>query len=110
MKPREDRRATPRFVAKKGNHIIYGTTPAAIQDLSLEGVYVHDPDPLPVGSELAFTMMAGDTEITLDGVVRRVVEQEGMGIQFMNVSAISKRRLRIHIASLAPAPSQLEKA
>jgi hypothetical protein len=110
MKTQDDRRATPRFIAKEGNTIIYGATPAAIRDLSLEGVYVLDPDPLPVGSELAFTLMAGDTEITLDGVVRRVDEQEGMGIQFLNVSTISKRRLRIHIASLAPAPSQVVKA
>ena len=110
MQPTDDRRATPRFLAKEGNHISYGAAPAAIRDLSLEGVYVLDPDPLPVGSELAFTLMAGETEITLDGIVRHVVEQEGLGIQFVNVSAISKRRLRIHIATLVPAPSQMVKA
>ena len=110
MQPTDDRRATPRFLAKEGNHILYGAAPAAIRDLSLEGVYVLDPDPLPVGSELAFTLMAGETEITLDGIVRHVVDQEGMGIQFVDVSAVSKRRLRIHIASLVPAPSQMVKA
>ena len=106
MKQSDDRRATPRFLAKQGNHIIYGAAPAAIRDLSLEGVYVIDPDPLPAGSELAFTLMAGETEITLDGIVRHVVDGEGMGIQFVNVSAVSKRRLRIHIASLVLAPSE----
>jgi hypothetical protein len=110
MKQSEDRRATPRFLAKDGNHVVYGSRPVGIRDLSLEGVYVFDPDPLPVGSELALTLMAGDTEITLDGVVRHVVDQDGMGIQFVNVSAVSKRRLRIHIASLVPAPSQMVKA
>jgi hypothetical protein len=110
MKSNEDRRATPRFIAKDGDYIFYGANPAAVRDLSLEGVYVLDPDPLPVGSELAFTLLAGDTEITLDGVVCRVDEEEGMGIQFVNVSALSKRRLRIHIASLVPAPSDMVKA
>jgi hypothetical protein len=30
----------------------------------------------------------------------------GMGIQFTNLSAVSKRRLIIHMASLVSAPSQ----
>jgi len=33
-----------------------------------------------------------------------------MGIQFVNVSAVSKRRLIIHIASLVSAPSHLVEA
>ena len=102
-----DRRATPRFQAKQGSQAIYGATAVAVRDLSLDGVFVIDPDPLPVGSELAFTLHAAGQDITLDGIVRHVVEQEGMGIQFVNVSAVSKRRLRIYIASLVPAPSQL---
>ena len=55
---------------------------------------------------LAFTLQAGDQNISLEGVVRHSVDQEGMGIQFTKVSAESKRRLRIHIGSLAPATSQ----
>ena len=107
MTPPADRRATPRFQAKQGNQIVYGANPTAIRDLSLEGVFVIDQDPLPVGSELAFTLLAGEVEITLEGIVRHVVEQEGMGIQFTNVTAVSKRRLRIYIAGLVPAPIQL---
>jgi hypothetical protein len=74
--------------------------------LSVEGVFVLDPDPLPVGSELVFTLRAGDQDILLDGVVRHCVDQEGMGIEFINVSAVSMRRLRIHIATLVAAPGQ----
>jgi len=102
-----DRRATPRFQPKQGNHVIYGVTSAVIRDLSLEGVFVLDPDPLPVGSELEFTLQAEGQEILLGGVVCRTLDQEGMGIHFTNVSAVSKRRLRIYIASLVPTPSQL---
>jgi hypothetical protein len=105
--PQKDRRATPRFLAKPENQIIYGDRSAPIRDLSLEGVFVLDPDPLPVGSEVAFTLRAGHQDITLDGIVRHSVVDEGMGIQFVNVSAVSKRRLIIHIATLVSAPSHL---
>ena len=106
MTPPNDRRATPRFQAKQGSQIIYGASVAIVRDLSLEGVFVSDADPLPVGSELAFTLHAGGQDITLDGIVRHVEDRQGMGIQFVNVSAVSKRRLRIYIASLVPAPSE----
>jgi hypothetical protein len=107
--PSKDRRATPRFLPKPGNQITYGATSAVIRDLSLEGVFVFDPDPLPVGSEIILTLQAGDQDISLEGVVRHSVDHEGMGIQFTKVSPVSKRRLRIHIASLVSAPIQMVK-
>lgn len=108
--PLKDRRATPRFLAKPENQIYYGERSAPIRDLSLEGVFVLDPDPLPSGSELTFTLRAGLQDISLDGVVRHSVVDVGMGIQFVNLSAVSKRRLIIHIASLVSAPSQIVEA
>jgi len=110
MKPEKDRRATPRFLPKPGDSVLYGVTPVAIRDLSIDGVFVFDSDPLPVGSELVFTLRAGEQEISLEGIVRRSEDQQGVGIQFTNVSSVSKRRLRIHIASLVPAPSHAVKA
>jgi hypothetical protein len=108
MSPK-DRRAITRFQPKPGNHITYAVTSAVIRDLSLEGVFVFDSDPLPVGSEIIFTLRAGDQDIALEGVVRHSVDHDGMGIQFTNVSPVSKRRLRIYIASLVSAPSHLVK-
>jgi hypothetical protein len=102
--PPKDRRATPRFQEKPENYITYGERSAPIRDLSLDGVFVADPDPLPAGSELAFTLRAGQTDIVLEGVVRHSQVDVGMGIQFVNLSAVSKRRLIIHIASLVSAP------
>jgi hypothetical protein len=106
----KDRRATQRFQSKPESRVIYGAAYTTLRDLSLEGVFVVDPDPLPVGSEIIFTLRAGDQDISLEGVVLYSVDCEGMGIQFTKVSAESKRRLRIHIASLVPAPSQVVKA
>jgi hypothetical protein len=109
MTASNDRRATQRFQAKPGNRIIYGATSADIRNLSVDGVFVFDPDPLPVGSEIIFALQAGDQEISLEGIVRHSVVQQGMGIEFTNVSSVSKRRLRIHIAGLVPAPDQTVK-
>ena len=105
----KDRRATPRFQPKPGIHVTYGVTTGVIRDLSLEGVFIFDSDPLPVGSEIIFTLRVGDQDISLEGVVRHSVDREGMGIQFTKVSPVSKRRLRIQVASLVSAPSQLVK-
>ncbi len=105
--PPKDRRATPRFQAKPENRITYGERSAPIRDLSLEGVFVLDPDPLPAGSEITFTLQAGHQDISLEGIVRHSVVDIGMGIQFTNLSAVSKRRLIIHIASLISAPGQI---
>jgi hypothetical protein len=105
----KDRRATPRFLPKPENQIRYGDRTAPIRDLSLEGVFVLDPDPLPAGSELTFSLQAGAQHISLEGIVRHSVVDVGMGIQFTNLSSVSKRRLMIHIATLVSAPSQMEK-
>jgi hypothetical protein len=106
--PTKDRRATPRFQPKPEDHVTYGERSLIIRDLSLEGVYVFDADPLPAGSEIFFTLQAGHQDISLQGIVRHSEEQRGMGIQFANVSPESKRRLRIHIATLVSAPSHIE--
>ena len=105
---KKDRRLIQRFLAKPGDCILYDERSAHVRDLSLEGVFVMDPDPLPVGSEIVFKLRAGQQEIELEGIVRHSVDQEGMGITFTKIPAVSKRRLIIHIASLAPAPYQME--
>ena len=104
----KDRRAVQRFQAKPGDCIFYDERSAPVRDVSMEGIFVLDPDPLPVGSEIAFTFRAGHSEIALDGIVRHSVDQQGMGIHFTKIPPLSKRRLIIHIATLAPAPFALE--
>jgi len=107
--PTKDRRATSRFQPAPGDLVFYGERSAPIRDLSLEGVFVCDLDPLTVGSEVMFTLRAGGQEISLQGIVRHSLDQEGMGIQFTALTAVSKRRLRIHIASLITAASHVVK-
>ena len=104
----KDRRAIQRFKAKQDDCILYDEKVAPVRDVSLSGIFVMDLDPLPVGSEIVFTFRAGHSDISLEGIVRHSVDQHGMGIQFTRVPPISKRRLIIHIATLAPAPFELE--
>ena len=99
-----DRRSTPRYKPKPETHITYAVTSAFLRDLSLGGVFVLDADPLPIGSEIIFTLRTGGQNISLEGTVRQAVDGEGMGIQFTKVSAKSKIRLRSHIAGLASIP------
>ena len=105
--PNKDRRATQRFLAKPEDRFIYDERSALVRDVSLEGIFVFDADPLPAGSEIVFIYRAGHQDISLEGIVRHSVDQEGMGIHFTKISAVSKRRLIIHIATLVPAPSQM---
>jgi hypothetical protein len=106
--PKKDNRAIQRFQAKPGDCIIYDERTSPVRDVSMEGVYAYDQDPLPAGSEIVFILRAGHSDIELEGIVRHSVDQQGMGIHFTKVSALSKRRLTIHIATLAPAPFELE--
>jgi hypothetical protein len=107
---KKDRRAIQRFLAKPGDCILYDERSAPVRDVSMEGVFVLDPDPLPAGSEIAFIFRAGHQDISLEGIVRHSVDQLGMGIHFTKIPAVSKRRLIIHIATLPPAPFVLETA
>ncbi len=106
--PKKDRRAIQRFLAKPDDRIIYDERSSPVRDVSMEGVFVLDPDPLPVGSEIVFIFRAGRQDISLEGYVRHSVDGEGMGIHLTKISPVSKRRLIIHIASLVPAPIYME--
>ena len=55
-----DKRASPRFSAKSGSHVINIEGSGAIADLSLNGVFVLDPDPLPIGTHIHFELRLGD--------------------------------------------------
>jgi hypothetical protein len=105
---KKDRRMIQRFQAKPDDFILYDERSAPVRDVSMEGVFVLDPDPLPVGSEIVFIFRAGHQDISLEGIVRHSVDQQGMGIHFTKIPAVSKRRLIIHIATLAPAPFALD--
>jgi len=95
----EKDRRTPRYAAKAGTYVVYVEGTGAIRDLSMNGVFVLDSEPLPVGTTITFSLRTGAHDISLKGVVRRSVA-EGMGIQFVEISPEARRRLRICIGEL----------
>ena len=95
----KEKRASLRFKARQGDNIYYIEGAGAIRDLNLEGVFVLDPEPLPVGTSISFSIRLGNEIVIFHGIVQRSVYQEGMGIQFTQMSKEARRRLRLHIAT-----------
>jgi PilZ domain len=96
----KDRRASQRFKAKPGSVVFYVEGAGAIRDLSMDGVFILDSEPLPVGTTITFSLMLGNKTVSFQGSVRRSVAGEGMGIQFTEMPFEGRRRLLSQIASL----------
>lgn len=107
---RKDKRNFPRFKPKAGTHIVYIEGFAAVKDLSENGIYVLDQDPLPEGTKIKFALRLGTSDIHLQGIVSRSEPQQGMMIQFAGISREAKRRLRIHFAGLGPSSEKPKKS
>ena len=104
-----ERRATPRFEPKSGAHILYREGTGEIKDLSLNGMFVVDQDPLPEGTKFSFALRIAPIDIQLQGIVIRSEPKEGMVIQFADITPEARRRLRIYIGGLIPATGERTK-
>ena len=96
----KDRRTSERFKAEPGSNAFYVEGAGAIRDLSMDGVFIVDSEPLEVGEEITFSLRMGNEIAAFRGIVRRSVPQEGMGIQFTDVSREMRRRLVSQIGRL----------
>jgi hypothetical protein len=106
---KNDRRISQRFQGKPSNYIQYTEGSGRIRDLSLEGVFVLDPEPLPAGTKIEFSLHLDTQDVPLTGVVRRSMPGEGMAILFTDLSSEAKRRIKIQIAGLVAAPEGMPK-
>jgi hypothetical protein len=96
----KNRRASQRFKAKPGSTVFYVEGAGAIRDLSADGVFILDSEPLPVGTKITFSLILGNETVSFHGNVRRSVAGEGMGIEFTEMPLDVRRRLLSHIARL----------
>ncbi|MGH9863056.1 MAG: PilZ domain-containing protein [Candidatus Acidiferrales bacterium] len=99
-----DKRLAPRFPAGSNDSIVHTGTTWRMRDLSLSGVFLEDTEPLPVGSQLLLELRLGSETLHCSAVVRRMVPQAGMGIQFENLSVSARSRLERHLNQLAKEP------
>jgi hypothetical protein len=96
-----NKRASQRFKAKPGSNVMYTEGAGAIRDVSMDGIFIVDSEPLSVGTLISFTVPMGNETAMFRGVIRRAVPQEGMGIQFQEMPREIRRRLVSQIACLA---------
>jgi hypothetical protein len=96
----KQRRASPRLCPKPGSHIVYLEGFGMIQDVSLHGVFVVDPKPLPVGTKIKFSLRFGSMDIPVQGTVQRSVDGEGMGIALTDLTAEARNRLKLYLHEL----------
>jgi hypothetical protein len=113
-RPALDKRITPRFAVGDNARALYGENAYPIRDLSLGGAFIDDPDPLPAGSTAYVTLYLSTERFSLEGLVRRSLPGQGMGIQFRNVPLEVRNRLEKYLNTVAqtaesssksPAPS-----
>jgi c-di-GMP-binding flagellar brake protein YcgR len=88
MRENYDRRTGKRVSAPESAVELLDYRPR-LRDLSQTGVFVEDPRPLPSGRtvRLLLRLSPNSRAITVLGMVRRVEEGKGMGIEFIQISS-----------------------
>jgi DNA-binding response OmpR family regulator len=76
-----------------------------LTDLSLYGCYVEVASPFPVSTRVTLSMKAPDTELKLEGVVRVMHADKGMGVEFAQNSPEQSVLIEKFLTSLAQNPN-----
>jgi hypothetical protein len=98
-----DRRLDPR-VADGIIQVEYVAPSPRVRDLSVSGLYLRDSRTLQRGQpiELKLRLSDGGEPILIQGMVRRVDPGEGMAIEFIQLSAQNRRRIKDFISRSDP--------
>jgi len=74
-----------------------------VRDLSVSGLYLKDPRTLQRGQPIELLLrIAGEEPILIRGMVRRVDPGEGMAVEFIQLSAADRRKIKEFVAHSAP--------
>ena len=70
-----------------------------LRDISHTGAFIEDPRPLRVGRtlHLLIRLDADSRAITVWGMIRRVEEGKGMGVEFVQISSDDRATLRAYL-------------
>lgn len=102
QKPEFDRRLDTR-VADGVIKVEYVAPSPQVRDLSVSGLYLKDSRTLQRGQPIELLLrISGEEPIRIQGMVRRVDEGQGMAIEFIQLSAADRRRIKDFIAHSAP--------
>jgi hypothetical protein len=95
MRENYDRRIGPRVPAHEAVVELLDFRPR-LHDISQGGAFIEDPRPLPAGRMLRLLLRLGPEAraITVWGMIRRVEEGKGMGVEFVQISPADRALLR----------------
>lgn len=104
MSPSEqDRRLNPRVADDRVVRIEFVAPSPKVRDLSVSGLYILDTRPLQRGQQVELRLTLGLHEpILIRGMVRRVDPGQGAAIEFIQIDAAGRRRLKEYVASSDP--------
>ncbi|HEY5039247.1 MAG TPA: PilZ domain-containing protein, partial [bacterium] len=71
-----------------------------LTDLSLGGCYLELASPFPVRTKLTLSMRAGEAELRVEGIVRVMHPELGMGVELTQKTGIQKEKVETFIQAL----------
>lgn len=94
-----ERRNEPRATDQGVLHIEYIAPSPQVRDVSASGIYLNDPRQLQVGQPVKLRLKLGRAApFVITGMVRRVDPGEGFAIEFIQLDAADRRRIKEHVA------------
>jgi hypothetical protein len=90
-------------------HGLYASFPggvAPLKELTLRGATLEERDPLPIGSRLQLTLHLGTDNVRCIGLVERSILDEGMEVEFVDVSPDDRKHLVEYITAAVAAESR----
>ena len=101
-----NKRALPRVLTTSGQYASFPGGLASLRDLSVGGAMLEDRDPLPIGNRIRLTLHLGTETVSCIGLVKRSIPDEGMVVEFVDISASDRERLLEYITAAAAAESR----
>jgi hypothetical protein len=98
--------APPRMPTTNGYYATFPGGVAPLRDLTLRGATLEEREPLPIGSRLRLTLHFGTLTLSCIGLVKRSITEEGMAVEFVDMSAADRKSLLELITAVAAAESR----
>lgn len=96
-----NRRSSVRKPAKTGDYATYPEGSGGLRDLSPDGAFIEDPDPLQEGLEFDATLHLGGDRVKVHVAVRRSLRRVGMGVEFIRLDPAIRERIKGHLRTMA---------
>ena len=101
--PKKTRRH-PRVKSPKGLFVAWETgtrrSVSRLETLSLGGVFIHTPEPAPIGSTINILLDMQSGDVRARAIVRRITPSKGMGIEFISMTPEDRARLNKQLQQL----------